>query len=1159
MKIIFKNLKNYKKAVILIIALLVIQTVCDLSLPAYTSGLIDVGLMNKGIQYAVPAKISKDTYEAVRLFMNEREEEAWINSYEEDGDGLMKLKAGLNEKELDALFAQPLAVYQMVSSAGSSGFGEGGSGETPFTFANLDFIGLLKDLKLSKKEYEDLLKALEPALDGDKLFEKYSLDKKALLSVLTDLSPEKIKGDFNFKGLINTENIDLDLLLKTFGLDDKARLKELAKGLKDEDLKELVAALKSVLNYEKIEENTGLDKDLVNLLLDSLKAENIKNLLAGEKAFGVEDYIDFSKLDFGLLQKAMGDKKPNLSDLGKANPALLERMVEAILPALNKKYLAENLGLSQEIIDLAKKEVSPKAWARLISSPPGKDTLAKAIDKDKIDYAVIMRLMASKNEGADMAELFNSDAYSREEKQIIKDAIEPAIKWDELAKDMGTSPAALKLAFRLSGPSAFGKMPGSSGGTRDFSAYIDYEKIDYKALMSVMGKEGGANFDAAGMLESGDLSPEEQAQLIKAIIPAVNTEILARETGLGKSYLDALLKQTKAEDLAKLMSVKSTELDISKIINFSEIDFSKLQVSDLAALGFMPQKIEGKAAEALKEALYPAIKWQAVSEALGLEKETAEKLWASLSAKAFEIILDPKTGTAEITQFLDFEKADFGKLLKNESFGINKLINLKNTTDAQLRAGLMNIVIALDEKTLATQLGLEKEKLAVLVGKMTAKGTENLLEDLFSKEGSSGFQEVIDSKKIDNETLMASLGLDFSNFENLLKSLPPSLRDSAKMMFAEIRASMDEKTESLGESVLRSFAIGLVAKEYEKLGIDLASMQTKYLWTRGFKMLGITLIAAIASVIVSFFASKTGASVGRDLREKVFTRVIGFSNNDIEKFSTASLITRSTNDIQQIQFVTTILLRMMLSAPILTVGGIIMVARTGANMWWVILGAIGVLLLVSAFLISITMPKFKKMQSLVDRVNLVSREMLTGLSVIRAFGREKEEEDRFEDSNKALTKTMMFTNRVMSTMFPMLMLGMYLLAIVIVWVSSKNIDAGTLQVGAMTAFITYAIMIIMGFLMLTFMSVMLPRAAVAAKRIDEVINTEPSVLDTENPLTISQKKGLVTYEDVSFAYPGAGEDTLKNISFEALPGQTTAIIGSTGSGKTTLVDLLLRF
>lgn len=379
-----------------------------------------------------------------------------------------------------------------------------------------------------------------------------------------------------------------------------------------------------------------------------------------------------------------------------------------------------------------------------------------------------------------------------------------------------------------------------------------------------------------------------------------------------------------------------------------------------------------------------------------------------------------------------------------------------------------------------------------------------------------------------------------------------------KNQILSMRDTMEDTIDTMGSSLVKSMGIAYAVAADKDAGVNVDKIQKSYLLSAGLKMVGMALLMGLVTVLVGFFASRIGAGIGMTLRDGVFKRVVGFSNAEMDRFSTASLITRSTNDIQQIQMVSVMLLRMVAYAPILGIGGVIKVMQTGAGMGWIIVLAILVILGYVMVLMSVTMPKFKLMQKLVDNINLVSREILTGLSVIRAFGREKKEEERFDGANKELTKTMLFTNRVMTFMMPGMMMIMNVLTVGIVWVGAHKIDAGTMQVGAMTAFITYAMMIVMSFLMLTMMSIMLPRAAVAAERIDEVIHTESSIQDPKAPEELTVHDGVVRFEHVNFRYPGAEEDVLHDIDFVAEPGKTTAIIGSTGCGKSTLVNLIPR-
>jgi len=389
-----------------------------------------------------------------------------------------------------------------------------------------------------------------------------------------------------------------------------------------------------------------------------------------------------------------------------------------------------------------------------------------------------------------------------------------------------------------------------------------------------------------------------------------------------------------------------------------------------------------------------------------------------------------------------------------------------------------------------------------------------------------------------------------------LDELPPEMWSQ---MGTQMKQMIDSMRDSMGDDMMMSSAITCTRTCYDSMDYNYKDIQMSYLKRVGVEMILMTLLMVVSAILTGLAAARVAAGVGCDLRESIFKRVISFSDAEINRFSTASLITRSTNDVQQIQMVTVMLLRMVLYAPVLAVGGIIKVVESGASMGWVIVVAVAGILVVLGVLMAIALPKFKIMQDLVDRVNLVSREILTGIPVIRAFGREKFEEERFDKANKDLTKTSLFVNRVMTFMMPVLMFIMYAVTILIEWVAAHRIDSGELQVGSMTAFITYTMMIIMSFLMIGMLSVMLPRAGVAADRIKEVIDTESTICDKSDCKKLEAVKGVVRYEHVSFAYPGADEDVLTDLDFEARPGETTAIIGSTGCGKSSLVQLMPRF
>lgn len=409
--------------------------------------------------------------------------------------------------------------------------------------------------------------------------------------------------------------------------------------------------------------------------------------------------------------------------------------------------------------------------------------------------------------------------------------------------------------------------------------------------------------------------------------------------------------------------------------------------------------------------------------------------------------------------------------------------------------------------------------------------------------------------------------------EGILKMMPPqaamvmkdkSLIEIMKTMPEEqldsIRKEMFKKFDSMPDSIITQSAIAYVNNEYKSIGIDLDNLQNKYILKSGGQMLGIAILSMFVTIIVTYLAAKVAATLGKILRNNVYEKVMSFSNEEMKKFSTASLITRSTNDIQQIQMMMVMILRFIFYAPMMAMMGIFKVINTNVSMSWIIGVAVLCIVFLLGILFTFVMPKFKLVQDLVDRLNLVSREIITGIMPIRAFSNQKHEEERFDKANGDLTKVNIFVNRIMSCMMPAMMLVMNLIAVLIVYKGTYSIDAGTMQVGDMMAFIQYTMQIIMSFLVIAMMSVMIPRASVSAGRICEVIETEPTIEDPKNAKEFSgNKKGVVEFKNVSFKYPDAEENILSDISFTAKPGETTAFIGSTGSGKSTLINLIPRF
>lgn len=540
---------------------------------------------------------------------------------------------------------------------------------------------------------------------------------------------------------------------------------------------------------------------------------------------------------------------------------------------------------------------------------------------------------------------------------------------------------------------------------------------------------------------------------------------------------------------------------------------------------------------------------------LALPSYTSDIIDVGIQNSGVEHVV-PEKITEEEMQTAQFimtdDEADVWKNLYKEKDGYYELKDLSedklNQADEELTVPLiMNYQMSTMEvdafkKSIAAQMGMDAAQLADMsveqIGQMMHMELESFMQEKEDDDGNTKTVECVDVRSV---------------FSTMLQS-----GAMTKDQLFSMRDDMEDTIDAMGSSLVKSMGVAYAVSADKAAGVDIDQVQKDYLWMSGLKMVGIALLMGAVTVLVGFFASRVGAGIGRDLRDKVFKRVVRFSNAEMDRFSTASLITRSTNDIQQIQMVSTMLLRIVAYAPILGIGGVLKVMKTGAGMGWVIALAIIVILGYVMVLVSAAMPKFKLMQKLVDNINLVSREILTGLPVIRAFGREKKEEERFDDANRSLTKTTLFTNRIMTFMMPGMMLIMNVLTVSIVWVGAHRIDSGDMQVGAMTAFITYAMMIVMSFLMLTMLSIMLPRAAVAAERIDEVVVTESSIHDADQTEAVTERNGVICFEHVNFRYPGAEEDVLHDIDFIAEPGKTTAIIGSTGCGKSTLVNLIPR-
>lgn len=487
----------------------------------------------------------------------------------------------------------------------------------------------------------------------------------------------------------------------------------------------------------------------------------------------------------------------------------------------------------------------------------------------------------------------------------------------------------------------------------------------------------------------------------------------------------------------------------------------------------------------------------------------------------------------------------------------------EDNTSYKKEAYVLKDSVAEEENTMENLKDILQIPMMMTSGIESGSDTTKQMEDKLKEQMSQGMAQSMPQGA--DRTMPEGMPQGESQAESQAVSLDDmSMFDLLKMLPAEQRATMVEKIEEqmseMPDTILDQAAVSFCRSAYKDLGMDMDQTQIHYLLKTGGQMAALALLGMAASIMVAFLASRVGASAGRDLRSGVFHKVVGFSNNEFNHFSTASLITRSTNDIQQIQMLIVMLLRMVLYAPILAIGGVLQVMKTNVSMSWIIGLAVIIIAFVVLLLFLVVMPKFKVLQNLVDKLNLVTREILTGLPVIRAFSTEKHEEERFDDANRTLTKTNLFVNRAMTFMMPVMMLVMNGVSVLIVWTGAHGISDGQMQVGDMMAFIQYTMQIIMGFLMLCMISIMLPRAAVAADRVEEVLKSETMIHDPKQEKHFPEDgKGVLTFDHVSFRYPGADEDVLEDITFTAKPGETTAIIGSTGSGKSTLVNLIPRF
>ena len=528
---------------------------------------------------------------------------------------------------------------------------------------------------------------------------------------------------------------------------------------------------------------------------------------------------------------------------------------------------------------------------------------------------------------------------------------------------------------------------------------------------------------------------------------------------------------------------------------------------------------------------------------LALPEYTSKIVNIGIQAGGIEVAVPDVISKEQMEELLLFTNND-EEILNKYSFKDEEVLDKKQEKIVNKYLGKENK----DKKEIYILQDIDKEQKKEFAKTLTIPLME--LETIKQEEISNKIKENIIEKTSENQKVM----LQNMNTMDIIKNIPEEQRN---IMLKEV----SDKVENMMPSIREQAAVGAVKKIYEQLGVDTYKLQNNYIFKAGLQMLGVAAITMISAVLIMLFSARVAAKLGKTLREKVFTKVLTFTRKELNEFSTASLITRTTNDVQQIQQLITILFRVVVYAPIIGIGGFVKVLTTSDNsMAWIIGVAIFSILIVVATLFIVTMPRFKRLQELTDKLNNVAREILTGLPVIRAFNKEKREEKRFNEANTDLMKTNIFVNKAMTMMMPLIMLIMNSMMILAIWVGGHNVEQGLIQVGDMMAFIQYMMQTVMAFLMISMVSIMLPRASVSANRINEILETEPSIKDKEEPKKFDKnKKGLVEFKNVCFRYPDADSEVLEDITFTARPGETTAIIGSTGSGKSTIVNLLPRF
>jgi len=1058
---IFKYIKKSWLAVIGCFLLLIVQAVCDLSLPTYTSNIVNVGISQGGVPDAVPEQMRGSTFDFMLERMTPEDRAAAEKSYTADKDGIYQLSETADRVALDAMFRAAIAQEAQALAGGG-------------TYTAEEFVRAIQILGADIPLDESTLNLL-------------------YYDYFTEGETEPMTAA-EFLQFLQNDVVNSPVLGGQMDEDMKAGMAQIGMFA---DAK----ALQKPVNAKELGGMFGMDEEQAGQLM--LLYFTVHGG-AETEALSLKTFADFLVDDVS--------KQPEYAEMMDKNTlAQVEQMKAFTDPAVIKKpltytELAELMGMEAEQVKL------------LYVYAQSQDSAYRPASMAMGDF---VRYLSGQAANPLFASQLGADAAAQMKllgQFSTKAGIEQQRTSTEMAALFGMEKSALDPIYTLYRVSHV-----RLNNTMSAKEFVDYAVTDL----------------SRNPLFQSQFNEETTKPL--AMLNGMMDAVLA-----GGRYTYTQIAQLMDMDAAMIKLVFAMRESGNREIDrkLSPLEAMEFLADNSAALGGMGggtaaelKMAQGLMQGTLENKTYTPAELSAL---MGMEQAAMEPLF---------LLHQSKHGNTSNWKLAPQPFVDFlaDEVLSNEE------IAGQMDKDA---AAMLGTAKALTDAVVSGKAYTSKE-MAALMGSFGGGMDANSIEMLYLFRAST--QHSNPEWKLSMEQLLGFLSNDVVNDPRFSAMMSPEMKEGVSGINTQMTEDVSLDTMDFSnELVQQQVAVRFLKSEYTAIGMDMGKLQRDYMFRAGFQMVLLVLVSTIAAIFSTMLASYAAAKNSFLLREKIYDKILSFSNAEVDKFSTASLITRSTNDIQQIQMAIVMMLRIVLYAPILGVGGVLKVLQTNTGMGWVIAMSVGILMVVVGLLVSIAMPKFKALQAMVDKVNLVSREILTGLPVIRAFTREKEEEERFDRANTALMKTQLFVNRLMSIMMPLMMFFMNTVAMLIIWVGGHRIQDGNMEVGDMLAFITYTIQIVMAFMMLSLISIILPRAGVAARRVEEVLETEPGIVNAPETQPLGKVEGLVQFNNVSFHYPSSGEDALQHITFTAKPGETTAIIGSTGSGKTTLVSLLPR-